>query len=567
MGRLCYPVQVSAVNPATREIAVKIVYYGPGLGGKTSSLQAIHQSFRADSRGPLVSLATGGDRTLYFDFLPVTLANLRGYSLRVQLYTVPGQVQYNATRKLVLAGCDGVVFVADSQPFREAANAESLENLRENLAEQGMHLEHLPHVLQLNKRDVHGAQLVSDMAAQLNPHGAPQVETVATTGQGVFDGLRSILALVLSDLRRRGIWDGGDAHPPTAVPEFHKPHTSISARIEALADEGVSGDDGEDQDYVVEVERVEAVLADEPGASGKDGEREDEAGDDDDEAIVEIQRIETSEETEQALASGHAPPDDEPAPEAQPETVMTERDDAGPAELVSPREVVAVERAEVADEPAPEAVILDGRDEGDASAETAIEPIAPAEIVAIERAGISDEPAPEAVILDDHDDGALDPDEAPNDPVDEPVIVVEPTRAIEPAPKTAVETAADAFAVALSAGGEAPPLARAPTVTSLDWAALLSDGPEREAVVAVLAAIAHAHYAEAVCLAARAFDEASLTTSRSESGPLLHALARGLSGRRYLRFRALAEEAEQGRASSEDALYAAFFLIDATLDR
>ena len=132
---------MSAVNLFTREISIKIVYYGPGLGGKTSSLQYIHRALRSDSRGQLVSLATGVDRTLYFDFLPVKLPKLRGYSIRVQLYTVPGQVHYNSTRKLVLAGSDGVVFVADSQPDREQANVESLANLRENLTEQGMKLE------------------------------------------------------------------------------------------------------------------------------------------------------------------------------------------------------------------------------------------------------------------------------------------------------------------------------------------------------------------------------------------------------------------------------------------
>src|SRR4051812_15750735 len=136
--------RMSSVNLYTKEISIKIVYYGPGLGGKTSSLQYIHRALKSDSRGQLVSLATGVDRTLYFDFLPVKLPKLRGYSIRVQLYTVPGQVHYNSTRKLVLAGSDGVVFVADSQRDRETANVESIENLRENLAEQGMKLEHVP---------------------------------------------------------------------------------------------------------------------------------------------------------------------------------------------------------------------------------------------------------------------------------------------------------------------------------------------------------------------------------------------------------------------------------------
>lgn len=562
---------MSAVNPATREIAVKIVYYGPGLGGKTSSLQAIHQSFRPDSRGPLVSLATGGDRTLYFDFLPVTLANLRGYSLRVQLYTVPGQVQYNATRKLVLAGCDGVVFVADSQPFREAANAESLENLRENLSEQGMRLEQIPHVLQLNKRDAPGAQLVSDMAAQLNPHGVPQVETVATTGRGVFDGLRSILALVLSDLRRRGIWDGGDAHPPTAVPEFDRPHAVISERIVALANEHPGDDDEDDQDYVVEVERVNAVLADEPPRRGADEEDGDE---EDDEELIEIHRVETRvEAAAEALANAPAPA----ATQAEGTGIASEGDGVGERaamreedrevgeEPVKPGEVVAVERAGVADEPAPDAVLLDDqgedRDEdvGDGGSEP-LEYVNPGEIVAIERAEVADEPAADAVIIDERAPAATST-AGPVAEESDALIVVEHI-----ASSDAPAEATDAFAAALSAGGEGAQLERE-TSPPLGLAALLTDGPEREAVLAVEEAIARRSHAEAVRIAARVFAEAARLTAEGESGPLLHALARGLSGRRYLRFRALAEEAEQGRASQEDALYAAFFLVDAALDR
>ena len=131
---------MSSVNLYSREVSIKIVYYGPGLGGKTSSLQCIHHAIKPDSRGQMVSLATGTDRTLYFDFLPVKLPKLRGYTIRVQLYTVPGQVHYNSTRKLVLTSADGIVFVADSQPARAQANAESLDNLIENLTEQGQSL-------------------------------------------------------------------------------------------------------------------------------------------------------------------------------------------------------------------------------------------------------------------------------------------------------------------------------------------------------------------------------------------------------------------------------------------
>jgi mutual gliding-motility protein MglA len=195
---------VSSVNLLTREIAIKVVYYGPGLGGKTSSLQFIHRALKPDSRGQLVSLATGVDRTLYFDFLPLKLPKLRGFSVRVQLYTVPGQVHYNSTRKLVLTGADAVVFVADSQRDRAGANVESLENLAENLREQGLSLKTIPFVLQYNKRDAPDALAVADLAARLNPNKAAAFETIATKGIGIFDALKSITSQVLNELRRRG---------------------------------------------------------------------------------------------------------------------------------------------------------------------------------------------------------------------------------------------------------------------------------------------------------------------------------------------------------------------------
>ncbi len=197
---------MSSVNVSAKEISLKIVYYGPGLGGKTSSLQHIHRAIKPDARGQLISLATGSDRTLYFDFLPVRLPKLRGYTIRVQLYTVPGQVHYNSTRKLVLTGADGLVFVADSQRERGEANVESLANLRDNLAEQGQALDKMPHLFQYNKRDVLSVMPVGEMEGALNRHKAPYFETCATSGHGVFEALKSITTLVLSDLRRRGVW-------------------------------------------------------------------------------------------------------------------------------------------------------------------------------------------------------------------------------------------------------------------------------------------------------------------------------------------------------------------------
>ena len=209
---------MSSVNLYAKEISVKIVYYGPGLGGKTSSLQFIHGTIKPDSRGQLVSLATGVDRTLYFDFLPIKLPKLRGFTVRVQLYTVPGQVHYNSTRKLVITGADGVVFVADSQKARREANVESLANLRENLEEQGVSLEKLPLVLQYNKRDLPEILTLPQLEAELNPRRMPFFETCATSGRGVFEALKSVTTLALSDLRRRGVWRSETVTTADGVP-------------------------------------------------------------------------------------------------------------------------------------------------------------------------------------------------------------------------------------------------------------------------------------------------------------------------------------------------------------
>jgi signal recognition particle receptor subunit beta len=198
---------VSSLNLQSREVNVKVVYYGPGLGGKTSSLQSIHRALSPDTRGQLVSLATSSDRTLYFDFLPIKLPKLRGHTVRVHLYTVPGQVHYNSTRKLVLAGADGIVFVADSQRERHAANIESLANLEDNLREQGLKLRDLPFAIQYNKRDAQSAIPVEELEAALNPHRVPAFETVAARGKGVFNALKAITKLVLTDLAKKGALD------------------------------------------------------------------------------------------------------------------------------------------------------------------------------------------------------------------------------------------------------------------------------------------------------------------------------------------------------------------------
>src|SRR5262245_49857966 len=212
---------LSLVNLQAREISIKVVYYGPGLGGKTTSIQYIHRALKPESRGQLVSLATGADRTLYFDFLPVKLPKLRGFNVRVQLYTVPGQVHYNSTRKLVLNGCDGVVFVADSQMDRESANVESLDNLRDNLREQGLALEELPLVFQWTKRDCADVVPVGKLDRALNPRKSPAFETVAMSGRGIFEALKAITTEVLQDLRRKGVWEPqveAKPSPPTPKP-------------------------------------------------------------------------------------------------------------------------------------------------------------------------------------------------------------------------------------------------------------------------------------------------------------------------------------------------------------
>jgi signal recognition particle receptor subunit beta len=191
---------MSMINYASREINCKIVYYGPGLGGKTTNLEYIYQKVSPNTRGKLISLATETERTLFFDFLPVDLGTIRGFKTRFHLYTVPGQVYYNASRKLILKGVDGCVFVADSQVERLDANIESMHNLYENLAEYGYDLRQIPFVIQYNKRDLPSVSPVEELERHLNPDGVPSYEGVATTGLGVFDTLKAVAKLVIKSL-------------------------------------------------------------------------------------------------------------------------------------------------------------------------------------------------------------------------------------------------------------------------------------------------------------------------------------------------------------------------------
>jgi signal recognition particle receptor subunit beta len=190
------------INFANKEIQCKVVYYGPGMSGKTTNLEVVHKKAPAGAKGDLTSIATEGDRTLFFDFMPLDLGNIAGIKTKFQLYTVPGQVYYNSTRKLVLQGVDGIVFVADSQSDKIEENLEALENLKANLREYGRDLESIPVVFQWNKRDLPTALPVEELERRLNPTGAPTFEAVAATGEGVFPTLKALASLVLESINR-----------------------------------------------------------------------------------------------------------------------------------------------------------------------------------------------------------------------------------------------------------------------------------------------------------------------------------------------------------------------------
>jgi signal recognition particle receptor subunit beta len=193
---------VTFINYVAREINCKIVYYGPGLGGKTTNLQYVYQITSPENKGKLISLATETERTLFFDFLPIDLGQIRGFRTRFHLYTVPGQVFYDSSRKLILKGVDGVVFVADSQEERLDANLESLANLTQNLKEQGFDISSIPYVLQLNKRDLPSAMPIESLQQQLLVKGEPVFESVAPRGVGVLDTLKAVARQVLVELRK-----------------------------------------------------------------------------------------------------------------------------------------------------------------------------------------------------------------------------------------------------------------------------------------------------------------------------------------------------------------------------
>ncbi len=195
---------MSFINYANKEISCKIVYFGPGLGGKTTNLEHIYRQTAPEAKGRMISLATETERTLFFDFLPLELGTIQGFTIRLHLYTVPGQVFYEASRRLILRGADGVVFVADSQPERRDANVESVRDLQRNLKDHGLDLVTIPYALQFNKRDLPNRVDVEEMYRTLNFKREPTFEAIATQGVGVFDTLKAVSKQVLHELKRTG---------------------------------------------------------------------------------------------------------------------------------------------------------------------------------------------------------------------------------------------------------------------------------------------------------------------------------------------------------------------------
>ena len=227
---------MSSINFATREISCKVVYYGPGLSGKTTNLQVIHQKMPQDKRTDMVSLATEGDRTLFFDFLPLNLGDIKGFKTRFQLYTVPGQVYYNSTRKLVLRGVDGIVFVADSQRSRQAENLESLQNLRQNLQDYGMNLDDIPFVLQYNKRDMDNVFTLDELNAELNPRNVPFFPATAHNGKGVVTTLKTIAMLVIEKFNvKQGFLRKPAVNAGAAAPASDAPAENADAKPQAAS--------------------------------------------------------------------------------------------------------------------------------------------------------------------------------------------------------------------------------------------------------------------------------------------------------------------------------------------
>lgn len=246
-------------NAATKELTAKIVYYGPGLCGKTTNLQHIYDTLPGEGRGKMLSLATQTDRTLFFDFLPIELGTIRGMKTRVQLYTVPGQVFYDATRKLVLRGADAVVFVADSQAPALDSNKESFQNLIENLKDQGTDLHLIPHVIQWNKRDTPNALPVATLDKEVNRFHAPTFEACAMKGEGVKETLAGVSKLVLKSLADK--YGGGTIEAPPALAEPPKPVKAVPPPVLAPTSRPMEVEEIGSSDALEEIEELEAEVS------------------------------------------------------------------------------------------------------------------------------------------------------------------------------------------------------------------------------------------------------------------------------------------------------------------
>ncbi len=253
-------------NYTSREINAKIVYYGPGLSGKTTNIKYIYEKIVPDKKGKLITLPTYGDRTLFFDFFPLDAGEIKGYKMRFHLYTVPGQVFYNATRKLVLKGADGVVFVADSQEDMLDSNLESLNNLRRNLADHGINVDDFPFVIQYNKIDLPKTLSVEVLNRVLNPRGVPSFSSSAVTGEGVLETLTSISRLVLTDLKEM-IETG---HPRKRIPVQQEPPRPITP---SAVDMEIQQERGEDLRRWVQEEALTGSIAGTGGQSGYAGQK------------------------------------------------------------------------------------------------------------------------------------------------------------------------------------------------------------------------------------------------------------------------------------------------------
>jgi signal recognition particle receptor subunit beta len=264
-----------SINYAFKEICCKIVFYGPGLSGKTTNLQYVHKKIPSPSRGELISLATDQDRTLYFDFLPVDIGKINGFSVKFQLYTVPGQVYYNATRKLVLRGVDGLVFVADSQRFKMDENIESYQNLEENLSEYRYDMATLPLVLQYNKRDLPDISSVDELENVLNPKSLPHFEAVATQGAGVFDTLRCISKLVLDLAKGKKVVPEREVPVEEMVMAESRPARPETVAVSEVLDtctsvnpfQQTSDASGSEESRVTEQEEIPAPSEEGPGSA------------------------------------------------------------------------------------------------------------------------------------------------------------------------------------------------------------------------------------------------------------------------------------------------------------